>query len=218
MGLLQRWLGHARRPEWPAELAARLAAWESVAAADPALRPGRYVLLDIATDGLDPAVHTVQSLAALGLRQGVVAGNDVILLDSLPELARQGEYALQHALLDVLEHVAADPVVTWQSGFVGAFVQALYRAQLGIEWAPPWLDLAVILPELFPDAPVVGQHSFDAWLALFGIALPGRLAALPDAIGMARLLQVALAEAARRGCDSWPALHDIERQRRWLGK
>jgi len=219
MGLIQRLLGQEKWPQLPAEVAQRLAAWQQAqAAATLPVRPQRYVLLDIATDGLDPACHTIQSLAALGMRKGVIAGNDVLLLDSLPELARQGEYQLQHALLDVLEHIAADPVVTWQSGFVEPFVQGLYRAHLGVAWAPPWLDLAAILPELFPDAPVVGQHSFDAWLAVFGIELPGRLAALPDTIGMARLLQIALAEAARQGRDAWPALRDIESQRRWLGK
>lgn len=217
MGWVERLRGRLALPELPDELRARLERWQAAKPA-AAARPARYVLVDIASDGLDPAQHTVQSLAVLGLRQGVVNPHDVVLIDSLPELARQGEYRLQQALLDVLEHIGHDPVVTWQSGFVGEFLRTLYRAHLGLDWQPEWLDLADLLPELFPDSPVAGQNSFDAWLAVFGIALPGRLAALPDTIGMARLLQIALAEAGKRGIDTWRQLHEIERSRRWLGK
>lgn len=215
------WIGrlraHPTTVELPQDLCARLSAWHDGQPASTT-HQARYVLVDIVSDGLDPVRHTVQSLAALGLRQGVVGSHDVVLIESLPEIARQGECQLQKRLLDVLEQVGHDPLVTWKRGYVGEFLRVLYRTQLGFDWQPTWLDLAVLLPEFFPDSHVAGQNSFDAWLAVFGIALPGRLAALPDTIGMAKLLQIVLAEAGKRGIHTAQQLHDIEHSRRWLGK
>lgn len=221
MEIIKRLFGDERKSDLalPEDVQQRLGAWQGMMATSDsnALVPGRYVLLDVATDGLDPACHTVQSIAVLGLRQGVVATSDVLLIESLPEVARQGGYQLQRALLSVLEHIGHSPLVTWQSEFVGEFLQGVYANHLGLVYQPQWIDLAAVLPELFAsEGPA--SNRFDDWLAYFGINLPGRLAALPDALGMARLLQVALVVARQRSLDTPQHLRQIKQQRRWLGR
>jgi len=220
MDLLKRLVkggGHPL-PPLPDEVRVRLEACLQRPPEAPApLTLARYVVLAIVSEGDDPAAQTIASIAALGVRQGVFGAADAVLIDSVADIVRLGDFQLQRALLACMEHVGPSPLLTWQARPVGEAISRLYGSHLGHAWSPPWISLATLLPRLFGRRGPAG-NAMDDWLAHFGIEIPGRLSALPDAVAMARLLQLALSEAARQGIESSTQLREFERALRWPGK
>ena len=70
------------------------------------------------------------------------------------------------------------------------------KAVLGVPFHHPWIDLAVLLPALFPGAEAT---TLDDWLGHFRLAGAERHHALADAFATAQLLQIVLDAADRVG-------------------
>lgn len=174
----------------------------------------RYVILDVATSGLDPDGDRLLGIAALGLgRDGLILPDDAFALD-LPEEVEEGG-TLDRQLVELLEFLGRSPLVTYQAPFVGAFLRRLFEARLGLSFEPEWIDLAWVLPDLFKER-IDNVVALDAWLEAFGIDVPGRRDPVADCVALARLLQLVLPRAAGRGADTAGKLVDIARARRWL--
>jgi len=86
---------------------------------------------------------------------------------------------------------------------------------LGIVLELRWLDLAVILPALFPGAQ---SNSLDEWTVWFGLPPIGRHHAIADAYAAGQLLLYAIHEAQRIGVVTAADLLDLERAQQWLGR
>lgn len=175
----------------------------------------RYVSLDVATTGLDPAVDKITSLAAIAISQGAVSPQDVCAYDF--PVGEPTAVAVADNLAALLTYLGREPLVTFQAAFVDAFLRRSFEEHLGLDFSPPWIDLAWVLPELFGQI-VAGAATLDDWLHHFNIRIPGRREALSDAVAVARLLLAAQNEATRCGIDTPKKLREIEHTRRWLGR
>ena len=78
-----------------------------------------------------------------------------------------------------------------------------------------WLDLAEILPALFPDS---RSNSLDDWTEWFGLPPIGRHHAIADAYAAGQLLLHAIHEAQRIGVVTAADLLDLQKAQRWLGR
>jgi hypothetical protein len=110
---------------------------------------------------------------------------------------------------------------------VGNSILVSYRADFGLqslrkrfadagagEISPRWLDLALLLPEIYPEGH--GQCvTFGDWLHLFSLDAD-RPDALTDALATGRVFLSVLAKAGERGYFSPTELMKVEKARRWL--
>lgn len=174
----------------------------------------RYVSVDIATAGLRPGVDALLGIAAVGIHQGAL-GDDVMAFDVPP--AGSDRAAVARHLVGLLLYLGKAPLITYQAAFVDAFLRRAFEEHLGIDFSPPWIDLAWVLPELFGSS-TNGRMTLDHWLQRFDIDLPGRQEALSDALAVGRLLLAVEVEATRRGIATPKKLREIEPTRRWLGR
>jgi DNA polymerase-3 subunit epsilon len=93
-------------------------------------------------------------------------------------------------------------------------IRRALRHHLGLTFKHPWLDLAYVMPSLYP--PLAYSHRvLDDWIARFNIRIEARHNALADALATAQLLQVAQAQARRKDISDFAGLRDLERSQRW---
>lgn len=197
-------------PVLPEALAARLRAWQGLAS--PNLNQShyqtRYVVLELVTSGLDPEQHEVTAVAALGLSQGRIRPGDAFLF-----APGKGD---AEAWLGFLEFIGKAPLLSYQVPVLSAFLEPVLKRELDVDFKPAWLDLGILLPELFRDAQVPGM-TLDAWLAYFEIQMRGDTPdAMANVLALSRLSQRLLAAARGRGGESPAALLEQAKARRWL--
>lgn len=211
---LRRWLG-ADRGE---------------AAARPS--PGRWIVVDTETSGLDPARDRLLAIGGVAVdADGIQIGDSFeIVLQSAP--SGDAENIALHGIghgaqaagtpapgaLAAFRDWAADAP---RAGFHADFDRAVLRnafaaAGLPVD-DPPWLDLATLSQALAPDACRYGNRSLDDLLAAFGIECTIRHNAAADALATAELLLELRAIAARQGTHGFAALVRAARQGKWLG-
>ena len=89
------------------------------------------------------------------------------------------------------------------------------RSILGIPFRRPWIDLAFLLPALYPGTECA---ALEDWLAHFGLGGAERHDALADAFATAQLLQIALVAADRAAMTHAAHLIAMQKAQRWLGK
>lgn len=224
---LPRWLGG--RPAAP--FAQRLAAWRALPAAelDRPLVQQRCVVVDVETAGLDPRRDALIAIGAVALRDGRICldehldvvlrqdnvsapGN--ILVHGIGGTAQQTGLEPAEALLRLLEFCGRDPLVAFHAVFDETALRRAVRARLGIGWRMRWLDLAYLLPALFPEY-ARSTRTLDDWLQRFGIEVASRHAAHADALATAQLLLIALERSRRHGHDDFRRLRKLERAQRY---
>lgn len=185
----------------PADLApdviAALAAWRASKAPafdDPHFLT-RYVVLDIAASGMRPDEDELLGITAVGLRAGAISPADAFAF----EIGEQVDAAaVDRSLAAFLNFAAKAPLVVFHSPFVAGFLQRIYKERLGVDFQPRWIDLAWLLPSMFPDhanKPV----ALDDWLEMFGIGSGGRRDTMDNTLVLARLFQKLLARANDKG-------------------
>jgi DNA polymerase-3 subunit epsilon len=87
----------------------------------------------------------------------------------------------------------------------------------GLKLPAGWIDLATLMPALFPSrAP--RQCTLDHWLDAFSVPAEARHDALGDAFAAAQLLLVVLAELKRQRSNTVEELIKAERDARWLAR
>jgi DNA polymerase-3 subunit epsilon len=191
------------------------------------LEAARWVVVDCETSGLDIArdrllavgavavhgssVHLNESFSAL-VRQEAASAPDNILIHGIGGDAQRGGQPL-------------DAVVHGLKDFMGDATPAAFHAPFdagilkrhGLKAGRAWLDLAVLLPALFPDRGSK-ESPLDHWLGVFDIPAHARHDALGDAFATAQLLLVALAEAKRQRVATVQGLFRAEGAGRWLAR
>lgn len=194
-----------------------LAAWRAqpAVALDNAHFHTRYVVLDVATAGLNAETDALQGVAAVGMsRGGVVVPGDILYID-LSEGAVDDAAALDRRLMALLQFSGKCPLASYRVPFVAGFLQRIYRERLGLDFQPVWVDLAWLLADLFKEISDT-VASREVWLEAFGLEGSAGRDPVENALVLAKLLQIALPRAAERGMDTPGRLVDSAQARRFL--
>jgi DNA polymerase-3 subunit epsilon len=187
----------------------------------------RWVVLDCETSGLDAAQDRLLSVGAVA-----VAGGEIRLADRFSAVVAQ---AVASAPENILIHgIGGDEqragrplaeIIAELHAYIGEGVPVAFHAPFdagvlrrhGLRARTDWVDLATLMPVLFPErAP--RQCTLDHWLAAFSVPADARHNALGDAFAAAQLLLVALAEMKRQRVGTVEELIKAERDARWLAR
>ena len=210
---------------------ARLGAW--LAQLPPDLgRPHervRYVVVDVATTGLDLRRDRLLAVAAVGIAHRRLALGDAFAAvlgqaqagtdANLPGHRIGGEAQLGEtdpvaALLDFLEWAGKAPLVAFRADFDQAMLERGLRGTFGVPVEFAWIDLAFLLPELFQGTTC---DSLGDWMAHFGLAAGAHHDAASDAFATAQLFLIALEAADDAGMGSPTQLLAMQKARRRPG-
>ena len=191
------------------------------------LDTARWVVVDCETSGLDIARDRLLSVGAVAVR-----GGRVELAESFSALVAQAapsapENILIHGIGGDAQRAGQPLAAVMQNflDFVGDGIPVAFHAPFdagvlrrhGFKLRAAWLDLAVLVPALFPGKGN-RESTLDHWLEVFAIPAHARHDALGDAFATAQLLLVALAEAKRQRVATVQALFRTEGAGRWLAR
>jgi DNA polymerase-3 subunit epsilon len=207
--LLQRWL--ARKPRLNLHQSERLASWRMLTEPDhtATFDHTRFVVVDVETTGLNLMADTLISIGAVAVVNGRIA-----LADSFSVVVQQRESSRKEnilihgisgseqregvlpadALLAFLEYLGKSPLVAFHVDFDETMIKRALRQYLGVSFKRSWLDLAYVLPALYPEL-LLKHRALDDWASHFDIHNDDRHNALADALTTAQLLLVAIARA-----------------------
>jgi DNA polymerase-3 subunit epsilon len=152
---------------------------------------------------------------AIVLRQRESSATENILVHQIGGQQQLAGVDPAEALVRFLEYVRLAPLVAFRADFDQAMIERELDLILGLRTQSLWIDLAKLMPALYPSNDC---RTMDDWLARFGIPLVARHDALADAFATAQLLQVVLAAADRVGMDCPAKLDEMQRAQHWLGK
>lgn len=225
MSWLDRW--RKPRPAVAPELAETLDRWRRLAPPDRAasLSATRFLVVDTETTGPDPMAAALLSIGACRVASGALSldstfevavrppapsADDNILVHGIGRQRQLEGLAAAEALTAFLDYAGRPVFVGFHARFDATVLQRALRRELGVGFDDDWLDLAIVLPALFPG--VLPAHSeLDRWLGHFGIVNFARHSALADAWATAELLLLALARAGSRGVPAVRGLYDLQR-------
>jgi DNA polymerase-3 subunit epsilon len=187
----------------------------------------RWVVLDCETSGLDLARDRLLSVGAVAVSAGEIrladcfsalvaqatpSGADNILIHGIGGDAQRSGRPLAEVAAGLRAYVGEGVPV----GFHAPFDAGILRRH-GVKLGREWIDLATLMPALFPQrAPRRG--TLDQWLAELALPAHARHDALGDAFASAQLLLVALAEMKRRRFATVEEIVKAERGARWLAR
>jgi len=114
-----------------------------------------------------------------------------------------------------LEYVADSRVVAFRAEFDAAVFAREVREHLGLRTWHRFIDLAAILPAVFPGTE---NDTLDDWLIHFGLPPITRHHAIADAYATAQLLMIVFEAARRLDIETLGDLRDVEHAQRWLGR
>ena len=209
-----------------------LADWQRLPAADLDLAHlrSRYVVVDVETSGLNMKTDRLISIGAVALVDGRIDFSDAfavilrqdrvspdanILIHGIGASAQSEGIDPASALLAFLGYIGKAPLVAYHAFFDRAMIEKAMRQYLGAELGQTWIDLAWVLPSLFPEL-ASARTNLDDWLKLFAIENIMRHNAVSDAYATAKLLQVAIGAGNPRGVVSPAGLIRQEKARRWM--
>jgi DNA polymerase-3 subunit epsilon len=197
---------------------------------DQPLALARLVALDLETTGPRMAIDRIISIGAVAVTEGMVRHDDAfeallrqerssdidnILVHQIGGQAQLGGADPAEALVRCLEYLGESRVVAFRAEFDQTVFRREVRLRLGVRAWPRFIDLAALLPALFPGT---ANDTLDEWVAHFGLPPIGRHHATADAYATARLLMIVLQAARRAGIDTCRDLRDAGQAQRWLGR
>jgi DNA polymerase-3 subunit epsilon len=189
----------------------------------------RCVVLDVETTGLNLVKDTLISIGAVA-----VVNSRIVLADSFYVVLQQRESSRKEnilihgisgsvqregetpadALLAFLEYLGKDPLVAFHVKFDETMIRRAMRQYLGISFKPSWLDLAYVMPALFPDL-MHSHRGLDDWSSHFKIRNEDRHNAVADALATAQLLLVAINMVRQTRDSGYEGLRSLERNYRY---
>ena len=149
------------------------------------------------------------------MRQERESGVDNILIHQIGGQEQRAGAEPVGALLAFLEYLDGSIAVAFRAEFDSTVLGRELRDSLGIRLRTRFVDLASILPALFPNTQ---NDSLDDWARHFGLPPIGRHHAIADAYANAQLLLLALEKAQRIGLASVADLLELDKSQRWLGR
>ncbi|HET7204497.1 MAG TPA: 3'-5' exonuclease [Steroidobacteraceae bacterium] len=197
---------------------------------DQPLALARFVALDLETTGPRMLVDRIISIGAVAVVDGTVrhddafeallrqersSGVDNILIHQIGGQQQLGGTDPAEALVRCLEFVGDSRIVAYRAEFDQTVFRREARLRLGVQAWPRFIDLASLLPALFPGT---DNDSLDDWVRHFALPPIGRHHAIADAYATAQLLMIVLQAAARAGIETSRDLRDAEQAQRWLGR
>lgn len=199
----------------------------------PAVDEQRWVVLDVETSGLDVQRHEVLSVSALAMHridgqwslvlrdsldllfrpQVLSASEDNVLLHGLGRGLQSRGLPPAQALQQLRDWVGQSPVLAFHADFDRSFLQQACRKTSAdlLPWS--WLDLADVLPVVFPGEQA---RSLDAWMETLHVACSRRHNAAADAWATAQIWLKAAHAMPGHEWMQWPAWRRVARQARWL--
>ena len=220
-----------RKPVLDREGAARLADWQRLAVpSGGALDKSRFVVVDVETSGLNLASDRLIAIGAVAvsagridlgdsfeiiLQQQAVSERDNILIHGIGGTAQTEGVPPAEALLRFLEFLGKDPLVAFHVTFDETMIRRALGQFLGLGFSHPWLDLAYVMPALYP-ALAPKYRALDEWAGHFGIRNYARHSALADALCTAQLFLVAAEQAKRSQAFEYKSLQALEKAQRWI--
>jgi DNA polymerase III subunit epsilon len=187
----------------------------------------RWVVVDCETTGLDMARDRLLAIGAVGVTRAAIALGERFHAFVGQEQTSTAANILVHGISGEMQRSGrpvAEVIAEFQT-FVGEARPVAFHAPFdatvlrrhGLKLAHSWVDLATLMPALFPDRSP-RQSSLDPWLGEFGVPTLRRHDALADAFATAQLLLVAFSELKRRGLATVEDLVKTERAGRWLAR
>lgn len=222
----------ARSPRLDEQQNAAVARWRASHAADLSgpLANQRWLVVDVETTGLDVRRDRLLAIGAvlvegatirLGqsfevvIRQATPSRADNILIHRIVGSEQLQGIDATEALLAFLEYAQKLPCVAFHAAFDESMLKRAFEEQLGIKFAPQFIDLALLAPALIKSAPA-RLRSLDDWVEHFSIHISARHRAVADAVGTAQLFQVLLSRAADHHVESATELFKLARDQRRL--
>jgi DNA polymerase III subunit epsilon len=193
-------------------------------------RASRYVTVDVQATGPDPRHDRVLSIGAVAVECGVIelahcfevvlrqpesSSRENILVHRIGGQRQLGGEDPAESLLRFLEYVARCPLVAFRAEFEQVMIDRALEETLGTISQSAWLDLAELLPALYP---LNENRTMEDWLATMNIRMAARHDALADALATAQMLQVCLHRAESLGADCPAQLLQMQKSQHWLGK
>lgn len=200
---IKKFLFRSGAPEHlPEAVRTGLEAWRELAA--PSLEGPhfhtRYVVVDVATSGTDPEADQLLGIATSSVHQSAIMPDDALYIDFAGSGDEGG--AVERQLLAFLQHAAKAPMVTYHVPFVGGFLQRACKERLGVDFQPQWIDMAWLLPSMFPDKSSKVMP-LDFWIEAFGLDVgSGRRNAMENSLLLSRIFQMLLVRASSKEIES----------------
>ena len=194
------------------------------------LAQARFVVLDLETTGPRRERDRIVAIGAVAIERRALVHADAFFAVLRQPVASARANILVHRIGAQHQLSGADPAAALQSflAYRGSATGVAFRADfdrvvlgrelrrvLDLRDRRTMLDLAMLLPALFPGVP---HDTLDAWARHFGITPLARHDALGDAYVTAQLLLVVISAAERAGAHTVADLAAIERGQRWLGR
>jgi DNA polymerase-3 subunit epsilon len=190
----------------------------------------RFVAMDLETTGPNMYQDRIISIGGVGVVERAVRHADAFEVVLRQEQESEVDNILVHqiggqeqrsgaerigALLSFLEYLDGSACVAFRAEFDATVLRRELQQCLGIALEMRWLDLAAILPALFPSTQ---NDTLDEWTAYFDLPPIGRHHAIADAYAVGQLLLYVIDQAPRVGVATAGDLLDLEKAQRWLGR
>ncbi len=190
----------------------------------------RFIALDLETTGPRMLQDVIISIGAIAvearavrhdstfdvvLRQRQPSDVDNILVHQIGGQQQMAGVSPVHGLMDLLDFLGEAVVVAFRAEFDETVLTRELAQVLGLPQQHVFLDLAVLLPSVFPGT---NNDTLEDWAAHFQVRSIGRHRAIADAYMNAQLLLFVLERAQRNGMMAVGELIKMERAQRWLGK
>lgn len=189
--------------------------WKTAPAADP----GRWVVVDVETTGLDARTDQLLAIAAVAIQWD--SGHPVLipqdrlecLVQPMQSLSTEANVLVHHigigrqrsglspalALREWVEWLSDSPVLAFHAPFDRLVLSQALKRQRMTPPANPWADLADVCAVVDPEQ----APSLDLWLHRYGIRPRQRHRALEDAWVTAELFLALWPDLKRRGIRNW---------------
>ena len=233
MSLLGTLFGRRRHPPIIEEpVRAAIARWYAI---EPdqlrsPLATQRWLVVDVETTGLNMQQDRLIAIGAVllegvtlrfdqsfevVLRQSTPSGAGNILIHRITGSEQTDGVDPSAALAAFLDFARRFPCVAFHAQFDETMLKRAFTEYLGIDFSPPFIDLAFLAPALVDDAPA-SLRSLDDWVGHFSIPISARHRAVADAVGTAQLFQLLLRRAQAKKIESASALFKLANDQRWL--
>lgn len=214
------------------EHAARLAAWRELpkVSINGKLDATRLVVVDVESSGLNLARDHLIAIGAVAVKDGKIdmsdsfevvlqqaesSSHENILIHGIGGSAQRNGVPPIEALLSFLEYLGKSPLVAFHVTFDETMIRHAIKQFLGFRFRHDWLDLAYVVPGLFPELSKE-YRLLDQWQDHFGIQNFARHNAVSDAASTAQLFTLALRHARKKRIDSFQGLQHVEKAQRWV--
>jgi len=143
------------------------------------------------------------------MQQRVSSTKENILLHGISGAEQREGESPAEALLAFMEYLGNAPLVAFHSVFDETMIARAIRRYLGLTFRHSWLDLAYVMPSLYPDL-MYSHRTLDDWSGNFHLHNEQRHNAVADAMVTAQLYLIAERAAKNKGNSGYTELRSME--------